>query len=553
MSGAKRSGPVRPPHGIHSPSDMGHDEAALQRLFEEESAENLSAMENALLALETDPGDAGKVPELFRAAHTLKGNSASLGLTETAAVAHVVEDVLHAVREGRRAVDSDLVGVMLEAVDHLRGLVGGAVLDGEGLRERLAGLLATGRAEATSTALASAIALPSTRRTLRVDLDTLDRLLDLTGEIAVARGRLRTAAEAGALGEVVDAERGAERLHVDLQELVMRARLVPVGPTFASCARAVRDAAASLGKDVRLVAQGDQVEVDARVVELMRDPLAHLVRNAVAHGIEPVSVREAAGKDKVGTLLLRARRETGSIVVELEDDGAGLDTARIFEIARSRGLATGAEQLADAERLIFEPGFSTRDAADDVAGRGVGLDVVRRNVDALRGSITVRSVPGRGTTFVVRLPLTLAIVPGFGLEVGGESFVVPLDAVVECFDFTAPAHRATGFIEAHGTAVPWLRLRHCLGLAGGVASREQVVIADGAGGRVGLVADRLTGETQAVVKPLGRLLDGVAGLSGSTLLGDGRVALLLDVPALRRVAEDMENMGRSGGPEEITC
>jgi two-component system chemotaxis sensor kinase CheA len=526
------------------------DDLALRRLFEEEAAENLAAMEDALLALETDPADAERVPELFRAAHTLKGNSASLGLTETAAVAHVVEDVLHAVREGRRAVDADLVGVMLEAVDHLRALVGGAVLDGEGIRERLAGLL--GRRPVPATSAAAAVALPSTRRTLRVDLDTLDRLLDLTGEIAVARGRLRTAAEAGALEEVVDAERDAERLHADLQELVMRARLVPVGPTFASCARAARDAAASLGKDVRLVAQGDQVEVDARVVELMRDPLAHLVRNAVAHGIETAAVREAAGKDKVGTLLLRARRETGSIVVELEDDGAGLDTARIFDIARSRGLATGAEQLADAERLIFEPGFSTRDAADDVAGRGVGLDVVRRNVDALRGSITVRSAPGRGTTFAVRLPLTLAIVPGFGLEVAGESFVVPLDAVVECFDFTADVRRATGLIDAHGTAVPWLRLRSCLGFGGGATGREQVVIAECAGGRVGLVADRLTGETQAVVKPLGRLLDGVAGLSGSTLLGDGRVALLLDVPALRRVAEGMENEGRRA-PEEIRC
>ncbi|HEY7514055.1 MAG TPA: chemotaxis protein CheA [Vicinamibacteria bacterium] len=372
-------------------------------------------------------------------------------------------------------------------------------------------------------------------RTLRVDVRTLDHLLDLTGEMAVARGRLREILERSGDAEALEAHREADRLHADLQELAMRVRLLPVGPSFARQARTLREAATALGKSARLETAGEEIEVDTKVLEQMHDPLTHLVRNAVGHGIEGPAARAALGKDQVGRVSLRAYRETGSIFIEVADDGGGLDRARILQAARERGLAEGAAgPLTDAEidHLIFEPGFSTAREVSGVAGRGVGLDVVRRNVEALRGSLTVASREGRGTTFTVRLPLMLTIIQGFGLSVSGETFVVPLESVVECVDLPASAaafEDATGVISLRGEPLPFVRLRRHLGLPGETAPREQLAVVRHRERRYGLVADALLGEAQTVVKPLGRLLKGVPSVAGSTILGSGRVGLLLDV------------------------
>ncbi len=388
-------------------------------------------------------------------------------------------------------------------------------------------------------------------RTLRVDVDTLDRLLDLTGEMAVARGRLREILERAGAEEALEAHREADRLHADLQELAMRVRLLPVGPSFARQARTLREAAAALGKTARLEVSGEGIEVDTKVLEHMADPLTHLVRNAVAHGIETSAVRAARGKDACGKVALRASRETGSILIEVTDDGAGLDRARILETARERGLVEGdAASLTDSEvhHLIFEPGFSTAREVSDVSGRGVGLDVVRRNVEALRGSLSVRSREGEGTTFTVRLPLMLTIIQGFALEVSGETLVVPLESVVECLDLPAPSQRgedATGLIDLRGEPLPFVRLRRHLGFVEGRPIREQVAVVQYRERRVGLVADSLLGEAQAVVKPMGRLFKDVASVAGSTILGNGRVGLLLDVAT---VVEDARRSGSARKP-----
>jgi two-component system chemotaxis sensor kinase CheA len=384
-------------------------------------------------------------------------------------------------------------------------------------------------------------------RTLRVDVETLDRLLDLSGEMAVARGRLREILERAGEPEALEAHREADRLHADLQELAMRVRLLPVGPSFARQARTLREAAAALGKTARLEVSGEGIEADTKVLEQMGDPLTHLVRNAVGHGIEAPAVRAVRGKDPCGRVSLRASRETGSILIEVADDGAGLDRARILETARERGLVDGAaSSLTDSEvhHLIFEPGFSTAREVSDVSGRGVGLDVVRKNVEALRGSLTVRSREGEGTTFTIRLPLMLTIIQGFGLEVSGETLVVPLESVVECLDLPAESQRgddATGLIDLHGEPLPFVRLRRHLGFAPGTPGREQVAVVQHRERRVGLVADSLLGEAQAVVKPMGRLFEDVASVAGSTILGNGRVGLLLDVAT---VVEDARR-GRS--------
>lgn len=381
-------------------------------------------------------------------------------------------------------------------------------------------------------------------RTLRVSLETLDRILDLTGEIGVERGRLREALERGAGASCTGAaelHRESDRLHAELQELVMKARMEPLGPTFRRFARTVRDLAAALGRSARLAIDGEDVEVDAKVIEQVRDPLTHLVRNALAHGIEPPEDRRARGKDPCGVVRVAAWREAGGIVIEVADDGGGLARARIAERARALGLL--ADDADPAERdlgaMVFEPGFSTAAAVTEVSGRGVGLDVVKRNVEALRGSVAVTSREGEGTIFTIRLPLSLAIVPGFATLAAGEVFILPLDGVQECLALPPGALRGRegeGVLSLRGEPLPCRRLARQLQVDAVPPGREFVVVVGQGGRRLGLVVDALLGETQAVVKPLGRPLAGLAGLAGSAILGSGRIALVVDLAWLLREA-----------------
>jgi len=381
-------------------------------------------------------------------------------------------------------------------------------------------------------------------RTLRVNVETLDRILDLTGEIAVMRGRLREALETGASGDrsaAAELHGEADRLHADLQELVMKARMEPLGPTFRRFARTVRDLAASLGKSARLVIEGEDVDVDTKVVEHVRGPLTHLVRNALSHGIELPMERSARGKDPCGVVRLRAFRETGSIVIEVEDDGAGLSKQRISERAREQGLiADGASASdADLQRLIFEPGFTTAAAVSEVSGRGVGLDVVRRNVLALRGSVVVTSREGQGTTFTLRLPLSLSIIPGFAVRAAGETYIVPLESVLECLELPKGALNGpdgTGIVSLRGEPLACRELRAHFQLEAPATAREHVVVLQHGSRRLGLVVDALLGESQTVLKPMGRLLQNLPGIAGSAILGNGRVALVVDLPSLFREA-----------------
>ncbi|OPZ04742.1 MAG: Chemotaxis protein CheA [Alphaproteobacteria bacterium ADurb.BinA305] len=299
----------------------------------------------------------------------------------------------------------------------------------------------------------------------------------------------------------------------------------------------MHDLSRELGKDIELELSGEDTELDKSVVERIADPLTHLVRNSLDHGIEPAEVRIAHGKPARGTLRLDARHDSGSIVIEVSDDGGGLNRERILERARERGLVRAGETPGDAEtlKLIFEPGFSTAPAVTSLSGRGVGMDVVRRAIEALRGSIELESEPGHGTTVRIRLPLTLAIIDGFLVGVDGATYVVPLDNVVECVELagaTAREAERNGYLNLRGRVLPLLRLRAHFGLAGEPPRRENLVVVSYAGLQVGLVVDRLLGEFQTVIKPLGRLFTQVRGFSGATILGSGAVALILDVPGL---------------------
>ncbi|MCL4818731.1 MAG: chemotaxis protein CheA [Vicinamibacteria bacterium] len=530
---------------------MDLDLAEITEVFRIEVREGLAACEEALVALETQPGDREAVATVFRVVHTIKGNAASLGFSVAAELAHALEDLLHLMRDGRATASAERIDLLLRALDRLAASIPDA---GEGAPQADGALLAelgaatrsaSGAPAASPEGPAETVSRPAAReQTLRVGLSRLDRMLDLTGEVAIAQGRLRQALEEGVRARAREAHDEVERLCSELQELVMKARLVPLGPLFRRHARTVRDLAAAHGRLARLVVEGEDVEVDLSVVEHVRDPLTHMIRNAIDHGLETPAERRRRGKDPCGRLTLRARREASSIVIEVEDDGAGIDRADILSIARAKGLF-GTDQQPDDDRLlalVFEPGFSTAKVVSDLSGRGVGLDVVRRNAELLRGTVSIASALGRGTVITLRLPLTLAIIPGLDVEVAGEVFVVPLDSVVECLDHAAVGGELAGergLLRVRGECVPSLRLRR---LFGGVecCDREQVVVTrlDGPRGtRVGLVVDRVVGENHAVVKPLGPLLRDVRWFSGCTILGDGRVAPILDVHSLVERAE----------------
>lgn len=499
----------------------------LQRLvdvYRIESSENLATMEQALLTLErSGHPDAELIRNVLRAAHTLKGNSATIGYDAVAAAAHILEDQLEQLREGSLAFSADLITRFLQAVDELRGLL------------RAAGPVAGTVPEKKA---------PTKDSTLRVAIGRLDTLLDLTAEITIARGRLSQLAGVadtadGALAGTLDR---LEQLHGSLQEEVMKLRMVPLGPSFRMHHRTVRDVARKQGKEVEVEIHGQDVEVDTSIAEHLRDPLTHMVRNAVDHGIESPSERRKAGKSAAGRIVLRAEHRGGSVVIEVSDDGRGLDRARIAAKAQALGLIADANALTEeqAHALIFEAGFTTAAAVSDVSGRGVGMDIVRRQINALRGTVEVITAPGQGTRFVIRLPLTVAIIAGFRVSVGHEGYVLPLEAVEECVDFSAVHAQgggAEGVLNLRGAAVPFAHLRDLMGLPSAqVPRRASVVIIRHGDTRVGVVVDSLDGDCQAVIKPLAAVLNRPKGIAGSTILGDGRVALILDVPQLVELA-----------------
>jgi len=346
------------------------------------------------------------------------------------------------------------------------------------------------------------------------------------------------------------------RLVEEIRDGALCLRMVPIGETFNRFQRVVRDVGRELGKDIELLITGADTELDKTVVEKIGDPLMHLVRNALDHGIETAAVRHSAGKPAKGTLRLNAYHDAGSILIEIADDGGGLNRDRILQKARDRGLvaadATPSDQ--DIYNLIFEAGFSTAEAVTNISGRGVGMDVVKRNITALRGTVDLGSEPGQGTSVRIRLPLTLAIIDGFLVGVGKASFVVPLDMVVECVELTAADRQALherSYLNLRGEVLPFVQLRQHFEVEGAAGRRENVVVVNYAGQKAGLVVDELLGEFQTVIKPLGKLFSTLRGISGSTILGSGEVALILDVPSLVQQAVQREAQQVSMRPTAI--
>jgi two-component system chemotaxis sensor kinase CheA len=316
--------------------------------------------------------------------------------------------------------------------------------------------------------------------------------------------------------------------------------MVKIGATFSRFQRTVRDVSRELGKEIQLVVHGEDTELDKTVVERIADPLTHLVRNSMDHGIEPADVRLARGKPALGTVTLNAYHDSGSVVIEVSDDGGGLKRDKILAKALQRGLVEEGRSLTDSEvfAFIFEAGFSTAEKVTNLSGRGVGMDVVKRNINALRGNVGISSEEGHGTTVTVRLPLTLAIINGFQVAVGKSSFVLPLDSIEECVEFSSEGKHS--FANLRGSVLPFIRLRDVFGTREPASRRQSIVVVKHAGERTGLVVDALLGEFQTVIKPLGKLFRKADCVSGSSILGNGEVALILDVPTLVQQARAQE-------------
>jgi two-component system chemotaxis sensor kinase CheA len=372
---------------------------------------------------------------------------------------------------------------------------------------------------------------------IRVPAERLDELMDRVGELVIAQSRLKQVASTSSDPQVKSVAEEIERLALELRDSTMGARMVPIGQLFGRFRRLVHDLARDLGKDMALVTEGEETELDKTLIERLGDPLIHLIRNAADHGLESPERRLAAGKPAQGRIVLAARHLGHEVLISISDDGGGLDRARIQQRAEEQGLLPPGARPSDAElfQVLFQPGFSTAHEVTSVSGRGVGMDVVRRAIEALRGNIDIASRPGNGTQVTLHLPLTLAIIDGLLVRVGNGRYVIPLSAIEECVALsTAEDTRSQGhnFLNIRGDIVPFLRLRELFGCGTPPDPFQKVVIVSSGEQRVGLVVDQVIGDHQTVIKSLSRLHSDAAAFSGATILGDGAVALILEVTHL---------------------
>jgi two-component system chemotaxis sensor kinase CheA len=537
---------------------MDVDRAALMRLFLSDSEDELARLEGEVLALEEKPDDAATIDALFRIAHTLKGNASILALDGFAKFAHTLEDLLDAVRTRRTTVTGELASLLLRAVDALRGMLG-SLRAGEpenagrygGVEEELIAWVAVTSGDAARPGKAGEAARPTVETpapgaegrwapALRIEVARIDHLLDLASRALVVQGQMGASllADARSNADRLELHQKSERLLLELQDWVIETRMIPIATFFRAHARTVRDAAGVQRKRVRLHIEGERVRVDTGIGESARDVLTHLVRNAVDHGIELPAVRAARGKDPEGIVTLRAFQNGNQVVIQVADDGAGLNLAKIRARARQLGRADiDSLTVQELHQLIFEPGFSTAEKVTELSGRGVGMDVVRRRVEDLHGTVEINSSEWMGTTVELRLPLSLSVIDGFWVEVAGTDYVLPLDEVVECLELPPdrrPIAENEGLVDLRGEPLAYVHLRDVLGAHGPSRPVQQVVVVRYRAGLVGLGVDAIHGERQTVIKPLGRLFRSVPGISGSTMRADGAVAFVIDTARLLR-------------------
>lgn len=553
-----------PATSASSENQLAEDPELVQD-FVTRSQEHLDNADAHLLTLEKAPDDRDALDATFRVFHTIKGMAGFLGFVEIERFAHDTESFLDGPRKGKETFTPEAFDAVFAAVDGMRVLVSARadLIPVSSRPERAStGVPAPGRASEALKAAAQPDgdeSLPDRRQAgsgasprrmsdtvVRVDEERLDLLLDTIGELVIAEAMVSESARTDsdtwlALGEKFSR---LDKITRELQEMATSLRMVPLKGTFGRMARLVRDLGQKADKQVELVVEGEDTELDKAMVDLIYDPLVHLVRNAMDHGLETADERVAADKAPKGKLTLRAYHAGGSVCVEVEDDGRGLNSEAILEKARKQGLISEDASLSqrDALDLVFLPGLSTASEITDISGRGVGMDVVKRAAEGLRGTVDVSTTPGQGTRFTLRLPLTLAIIDGMVLRVGSERYVLPTLVIQrslrpEVKDVSTVLGRGEVLATSEGM-VPLVRLARLFDVAeADVDPTEGIVVLVGENGaRAGLVASEIIGQQQTVIKPLGDGVGNTPGVSGGAIMPDGNVGLILDVSGLVRLA-----------------
>lgn len=556
---------------VLTPDVVSTDESdrALLTEFVTESSEYIEAAEGALLLLENEPDNVEAINTVFRAFHTVKGTAAFLGFSRLGELAHFAESLLSRMRDREIRCVGGYANLALRSSDQIKEMVlaVGEALNGKPLTlpknyEELISILKNPEAAGVSVdekivpikeieALQEELSVLKTNTvsnektvdsTVRVRTDRLDSLIDIVGELVIAQSMLAQDSTANQAGqhELIRKISHAGKIVRELQTLTMTMRMIPLKNTFQKMARVVRDVAQKCGKQVEFVTEGEDTEIDRNMVDIVADPLIHMVRNAVDHGIEMPDLREENGKSRTGKVRLAAYHAGGDVVVELRDDGAGLDAEKLLKKAIDKGLIESDKNLSESEiyNLIFAPGFSTAEQVTDVSGRGVGMDVVRRNIEAMRGRIEISSEKGKGSLFTIRLPLTLAITDGMLVRVGNERYIIPTVHIHLSFRPNASSISTIAgkgeMVHLRGELMPIIRLHSLFEVKDGVENPTEgslVIVADGRR-RCAILVDELLGQQQAVAKTLGRGVGKIQGVSGGAILGDGRVGLILDTAEL---------------------
>ena len=553
-----------------------------------EAQEILDRLGEQLVSLEQAPDDSDQLNAVFRGFHTLKGGAGFLAIHAMVELCHAAEDTLGKARSGEVSLLAQHFDAAQQSLDYLQDMLDAvsagrepkhapasliAQFDAHGvapvvaaggeevsLEDEFEALLdqlhgddapgarpsaapaAPARPTAAPKAVAAAPGKPAAEveHTVRVDTKRLDAIVNLIGELVLSRNRLKTL-RARLRDEELD--RAVSTLDIAtarLQSAVMRTRMQPVGKVFSRFPKVARDVARSLQKEVELELIGAETELDRNLVEALADPLVHLVRNAIDHGIESPALRDASGKPRSGHVRLSAQQEGDYVSIEVQDDGAGIDPERLREKAREKGLidieAAGRLSTDECLHLIFLPGFSTKAEVTDISGRGVGMDVVQSRIRELSGTIQIQSELGRGSRFMIRVPLTLAILPTLLVQAGEHVYALPLARVVEVLH--APQTSLGWFdgravLDRRSHTLPMIDLRRWLGVEPSPAALLTVVLLQAGEARFGLVVDQVRGREEVVIKPLPKTLRGLPGYAGATLIGDGRMALILDVDGLR--------------------
>ncbi len=540
---------------------MNFDEEIREFLIE--SSENLVALDSALVQLEQTPDDLALISSVFRTIHTIKGTCGFFGYDLLGGITHVAESLLDQVREQKRRLTPELISLVLEAVDEIKHLLANIESTGTEGEDRTGPVRARlEAAQRISDHRASAIALvPAVERdpepareahladaTIRVDVALLNRLMNVVGELVLARNQLLQHAST----QTPSMQKTLQRLNLvtgELQEGLMRTRMQPIGSVWNKLPRVVRDLAARCGKQIQIHMEGAATELDKTILEAIRDPLTHILRNSCDHGIETPDERIRKGKNPAGTVTLRAWHEGGVVHLEIADDGAGFDPARLKAKALEKGLITPGQadgmSTRDALQLIFTPGFSTAAQVTSVSGRGVGMDVVRTNIEHIGGTVDVANRAEGGAALHIQIPLTLAIIPGLVVTLGDAPFILPQASLLELVRLESDAERgrietvhSTPVFRHRGKLLPLVYLGQVLGATGFRAARDivNIVLLQVDQRQVGLVVDRILDTQEIVVKPLGRQLRLLPCYVGATIMGDGQPALILDVAGIARLA-----------------